>query len=105
MLFCMLWFYGASVHGQLKLPPTLPENEFIAYNDSRSYRSLDANDLADALGIMQWNFVVQVTNTSFSTFTIGLHLIENGSDGVLGQISIGASDTEGSGKPIEGPRQ
>jgi hypothetical protein len=83
----------------------MPENQFIAYDDSHSYRSLDANDLADALGIMQWNFVVQVTNTGFSTFTIALHLIENGSDRILGQVTAGASDIDGSGKPIEGPRQ
>ena len=54
---CLLWVCGrAAYSGEPKLhrPPGMPDNELIAFDDYQ--KSVNSEDLADALGIKQFNF-------------------------------------------------
>jgi hypothetical protein len=105
LLLCLLCLCGAPVRGQLKRPPGMPDNELIAFYDDDHRRSLNANDLADALGIMQWSFQIQVPDGT-DKLQVALHLIENGSDRILGTVYVrGEKWDSTAGKVVPGSKQ
>ena len=103
---CLLFLSGMPGNAgepQLQRPSAMPENQLIVR--SSAPRAVDSEDLAEALGIHQWNFQVQVPEgTSF--VRVAMHLIQNGTDRDLGSITMSAEkwDTD-AGKVIQGAKQ
>lgn len=74
-------------------PPGMPTNELVAFVDPR--QSTDSEDLAQALGVMPWNFQIQVPD-GIVRLEIILHLIETNSDTdtILGKLLLNIEQTQ-----------
>ena len=62
-----------------------PTNNLVAAADPIR-QSVDSEDLAEALGVKHWDFLVQVPYAG--TLPISFHWIENGKDRLLGQTGL-----------------
>lgn len=80
----------------------MPTNEVVAFDDFQ--KSVDSEDLAEALGIMHWYFQVQVPDGT-SALTANLHLIETNSDEVLGKLVLNTEPRDDNGNRILGIKQ
>ena len=101
---CLLCSDATTYSDELKLhrPPGMPENELIAFDDYQ--KSVNSDDLADALGIVHFNFQVQVPDgTPF--LRVALHLIEDGKDRDLGSVKLQTEKRDDSGNVIKGAKQ
>jgi len=101
---CLLCSCATTYSDEPKLhrPPGMPENELIAFDDYQ--KSVNSDDLADALGIVHFNFQVQVPDgTPF--LRVALHLIEDGKDRDLGSVKLLTEKRDDSGNVIKGAKQ
>src|SRR5689334_12865068 len=86
--FCLLFLSGMSgIAGepQPQRPSAMPESQLIVR--SSAPKAVDSEDLAEALGIHQWNFQLQVPDGT-SHLRAAMHLIQNGTDRDLGSITL-----------------
>ena len=87
----------------LHRPQDMPTNELAVFDDF--HQSVDGEDLAEALGIMHWNFQVQVPDGT-DMLSVNLHLVETNSDSVLGKLNLSTRKMDAlTGKDIPGVKQ
>jgi len=103
--FCLLFLSGMPGNAgepQPQRPSVMPENQLIVR--SSAPRAVDSEDLAEALGIHQWNFEVRVPEGT-SHLRVAMHLIQNGTDRNLGSITLSAEKRDDAGKVVQGAEQ
>jgi hypothetical protein len=84
-------------------PPGKAEAQFVVRPHGST--TIDAGDLAAALGISHWNFQIQVPEGT-SSLRIAVRLIQNGAERNLGDLTLNAEQWDSArGKAIKGPKQ
>ena len=84
-LFCLAAVFVPGDETNLLARWGVPTNALVAAADP-VVQSVNCEDLADALGIRHWDFLVQVPYAG--TLPISFHWIENGKDRELGHTSL-----------------